>query len=420
MKPPKPSGHFSKRHQVPDSSFYTQQIPEKPLDDLLREQSISPAQKLTSRHKPPRLRESSNRVGVYHICLLWVRAIIIVAAIGGGVIMVKTITRHLENPTEAQKQRWAEHAQRLREIGTGGAVAQQLEVIDAESLTAGIEQQMIRWDAANRNLNAAKAALQRRGIEGEAVERLQQTLQASPENREALQLLFTQLLREEKYAEAVPLAVKLMHQDSSDVNMQIRFLQTLQYADYTAAAITVARRLLELRPDSIPVLEIAAQLRIEDDDLDGALDVYQHILSLDHRNITALRGASAILSSRGDWTNAAPHYVDLARNAPDEESFKWLAISYAQLVNAERAVSYLGQAASLYGSPVVAGWIQSPGFDPIRETDEFRVYVDFLADAETRRAIETLRRHEIERRRTDRIFQIEMPKRPSLLDSMKN
>ena len=401
---------FSREQQrSTGSSFYTQNTGERPLDAPPIEQPSVERERFTSRHKPPRRRENNNRAGAYAISLLFVRTFLVIAAIGGGIIALKIYTNHLQNPTEEQKRIWDEQNRQPWKISSKHSAATTGVPDNLSRIDLLIKEQIEQWKIADRNLRAAKEALHRPGFETEALARLQQVLQATPENHEAQQLMFDFLMRKGAFADAVPYAMRLIDQNSSDLNMQIRLLQALYRGDYADAAGALAEYLLIIRPDNDQVLEIAAMLNVEANNLDSALEHYLRILSVNRHNEAALRGVSAIFSSRGEWEKAVPYYIELTRVAPDETTYHWLAVCFSQMDEMEKAVTLLGQSASLYGENTVAGWLPNPGFDTIRETEDFRNFADHIAGSERRRAIEALRRSE-RRGELDEQFQIKIVK----------
>jgi len=130
----------------------------------------------------------------------------------------------------------------------------------------------------------------------------------------------------------------------------------------------------------------------------------------------ALADSGAIYQERGNWQKAIPYYLELARTDPDIEHYHNLVRCYAQMGEAGKAVIFMGQAASLYGESEVASWLRHDleAFDLILETVEYRSFADRVVGVETRKAIEDIRRREIEKKTPAIPGGLDLPAQPEL------
>jgi tetratricopeptide (TPR) repeat protein len=110
----------------------------------------------------------------------------------------------------------------------------------------------------------------------------------------------------------------------------------------------------------------------------------------------ALAGIAWIYWNRSEWVNAIPYFQELLKENPSEDVYRKLARCYAQMDEPGKTVIFLGQAASRYGEEAVANWFSLPDFDIIRETVDFRAFVDQVVGVENRKAIEAIRKREVD------------------------
>jgi tetratricopeptide (TPR) repeat protein len=364
----------------PGDGFYSKQDGEPPLDDR-PESSAGPVDGRTSRHHSGR-QENSNRAGRRAIGFLLLRgALIIILLVGGFILLRQLPDRLAESSEKKQRQREADSVQMNQTIaetpaenGAGAAA------VRGSQLGTRLE----KWALAERNLRAAEA-LALKGMNDEAVVRLNQALRAVPDNRAAQQLLMNIYLSEGAYAAAIPLGIRLLDQDSRQREIKIKLLTALRETGQAGPGLKLADQLLEEQPDNITVLETAAAFCMALGDPDRALGLFSRILQNDDHSKAALRGCAEIYRSREKWKTAASYYLKLAGGAAEPAVYYGLALCYAQLQDAENAVVFLGQAATLYGKPVVASWLRDPGFDPVRETVDFRSLAKQVMGIEPRR-----------------------------------
>jgi|GEM_PF-6872848 len=88
------------------------------------------------------------------------------------------------------------------------------------------------------------------------------------------------------------------------------------------------------------------------------------------------RGQRAMLA--GAYREAIDFFLEQIRQSPKSEDYRDLTICYAQINESGKAVVFLGQASSLFGSATVAAWLKQPDFDPIRHTEAFQSFSERL------------------------------------------
>jgi tetratricopeptide (TPR) repeat protein len=204
-------------------------------------------------------------------------------------------------------------------------------------------------------------------------------------------------LRKGRFADAVPVCIRLLDQDSGKPELQMKLLQALQASGQTEAGLVLAQRMLEDQPNDLNILSIAAAGQVELGDMDAALGLFSRILDNDAKNKEALKNCGEIYLKRGAYQQAVPYYLDLVRLDSRPEHYHMLARCYAQQNEAGKAIIFMGQASSLFGSSTVAPWLKESVFDPVRETVEFRSFADRIVGIETRTAIEAINKREAEK-----------------------
>ena len=398
---------FSKKKARPDEvrtkstrpefdNFYSQHAGEPPLDEYSDGAGGRQTHR-TSRHSPARRRETSNRASNRAISFLLLRAVVIVVLLVGGFIVLRLVLEHMAKPSEKEQQRWEANANRMEK--SSAPVAASIGVTAPKEMVVSaalIGQRLEQWEQSERHLRSAEA-LNQRGINEEAAQRLSQVLRISPDNRKAQQMLVDIYVRQGLYAEAVPLCIRLLDQDSRQQDMQMNLLRALQASGQIDAGLVLADRMLLDQPNNMTVLSIAAAGQIKRGSKEAALAMFGRMLENDAKNTDALEGCGKIYLDQGDYQKAAPYYLELVRLDPKPVHYQTLARCYAQQNQAGKAVVFMGQAASLFGTATVSLWLKETIFNPIRETVEFRSFADRVVGIEARQAIEAINKREAEK-----------------------
>lgn len=394
--------------------FYSQHAGEAPLDEYSTG-TVGSRVRRTSRHSPALRRETSNRASNRAIAIILLRAVLVVVLLVAGFIVLKLVVAHIaDNPSEKERQKWEVKAALMEKSAppsgafAGTPVPQEL-VVSA----ALIGQRLEQWEQTERHLRSAEA-LNRRGIDEEAIQRLSQALRTMPDNRAAQNLLMNIYMHAGRYAEAVPLCIRLLDQDCGQQDLQMNLVQALQASGQIEAGLVLADRLLLNQPNNLTVLSIAAAGQIKLGNKEAALALFGRILENDAKNKGALEGCAKIHLEQGDYEKAVPYYLELVRLDPKPNYYQVLARCYAQQDQPGKAVIFMGQAASLFGTAEIAPWLRDPSFDIIRETVDFRSFADRIVGIETRKAIEDMNRREAEKAKTIEPGGMDFPKQPEL------
>ena len=382
--------------ETPDSeqSFYAQPVGEAPLNEFAGEQERNVRR--TSLHSPARRRETSNRVNNKEIFSLIARTGLIILLLVAGFFVLKIGLGKLAGPSEKDQKQWVVNAVLME----GEAASTEVVSVSFHAVTVELLDERLRqWNEAERHLRAA-AMRERDGMDEAAVSRLEQALRSVPDHQAAQRLLMKIHMRSENYAEVVPLCVRLLDQDSQQWDVKINLLHSLQKRGQTEACLVLADQMLEQEPRNIELLEVAALAQRIAGNSEEALALFDRILQNNKRNEVALVGSGAIYQERENWEKATPYYLELVRTHPELEHYHNLARCYARREEAGKAIIFMGQAASLYGESEVSGWLRQDleAFDLILETVEYRSFADRLVGEESRKAIEDIRRREIEKK----------------------
>jgi len=403
---------------TPDSEqdFYVQPAGEEPLNEYKDERAS--AIRNTSLHSPARRRENNNRAGNKEILLLFFRVGMIVFLLAAGFFVLKLGLGKLAEPSEKDKEQWVSNAELMENGATPELLIMEAAPAQATSRAVTTEQigkRLSRWIEAERHMRAAEMR-ERDGMDEEAALRLEQALRSAPDHRSAQQLLMEIHMRSGKYAEAVPLCIRLLDQDSRQWGVKMNLLQALQRLGQTETCLVLADQMLEKEPNNLDLLEVAAIAQRVARNGEEALALFARILQNDGRHAVALAESGAIYREREDWENALPYYLELVRTHPDTEHYHNLVRCYARMEEAGKAVIFMGQAASLYGESEISGWLQSDSeaFDLILETVEYRSFADRIVGVETRKAIEDIRRREIEKKAPAIPGGLDLPTQPEL------
>ncbi len=405
----------SKPHAAtPDAgqNFYAQHAGEAPLDEYF-DGTISRQTQRTSRHSSARRRQSSNRASNWAISFLLMRAALIVLLLIGGFIVLKLVLNRMAEPSEKDQQRRESRAIQMETPDVSAAVSsgtpRPQELVVSSAL---IEQRLGQWEQTEQFLRSAEA-LDRRGIDEDAIQRLGQVLSIMPYNQRAQKLLVDIYMRRGLYAEAVPLCIRLLDQNGPQQDLQMKLLQALQSSGQIDSGLVLADRMLLDQPNNETVLSIAAAGQVARGNQEAALALFQRILENNDKNKIALEGCGKIYFDQSDYQNAVPYYLDLAKLDPKPEYYQALARCYAQQNQAGKAVIFMGQAASLFGGGEISLWLKEASFDLIRESVEFRSFADRIVGVETRQAIEAINKREAEKAAPGP-GGIELPNRPAL------
>lgn len=371
----------------------------------------------TSLHAPGRAHAESNRAArwaIIRLLLIWLLVITLPIL---GFLGLWRILERMDEPTAREQVRWERDAEKMQHPHASDDDAS--EPTPATPVVAGkllgpetMERHIERWTLAERHLRAAEG-LARRGIDDQALERLQIALQINPRLLGALRLLEEVALRTQNDELAITAGVRLLDVDPRSWATQIRLLGALRRSGQVDAGIILARQMLTTQPNDIEVLDTLAIFELQQGNLPEAESLFQRILRLNSHHLPSLHGMAAITSARQEWPEAATYYERLLHLDPDEaDAIYALALCRAYLEQTDEAVELLNRAMSLFGNAKPARWIRNPGFDPIREEPLFRSLADRLVGTEARQAFEDLRRHHEEEQELHLPERFELPRIP--------
>ncbi len=378
-------------------NFYSQHAGQAPLDEYSDGRGTRQTHR-TSQHSPARRRENSNPASNRAIAMLLLRAVLVIVFLVGGFFILKLVLARIAKPSDKEQQRWKAAAAVMEQssnpaaISAGTPASQEL-VVDS----ALIEQRLGQWDLAAQILRSAEA-LAMRGVDEDAIQRLGQALRMVPDNQAAQKLLVDIYMRRGRYAEAVPLCLHLLDQNSQQLDLQMSLLKALMASGQNAAGLVLADRMLQNQPNNKDVLSIAAAGQTALGNKEAALALFKRILKNDDKNKDALQCCGKIYFDQKDYQNAVPYYLELTKLDPKPDYYQMLARCYAQQNEAGKAVIFMGQAVGLFGEAAVSSWFRDPLFDPVRETSEFRSFTDHVIGIESRKAIEAISKHEAEQK----------------------
>ena len=376
--------------------FYSQPSGQAPLDEHYAGPGGRQSRR-TSRHSPGRRRETSNRASSWAIARLLFRTVLIVVLLVGGFFALKFGLERLGEPSDKNQEQWEANATRMEKLASPGAVSAETAVPQELAVSAElIGQRLNQWEQTERHLRSAEA-LTRRGINDDAEQRLVQALHISPDNKAAQQQLVDIYMKKRRYAEAVPLCLNLLDQDSRQPDLQMNLLQALQGSGQIEAGLVLADRMLQDMPNNQIVLSIVATGQINQGNKAAAVAMFERMLANDPKNKDALNSCATLYFEQKDYQKAVPYYLELVRLYPEPDFYLALAHCYAQQNEADKAVVFMGQAASLFGTVTVAPWLRDVTFDPVRETVEFRSLADRVIGTEARKAVEEINKREAEK-----------------------
>jgi tetratricopeptide (TPR) repeat protein len=413
---------FRKKKVLPDSRrqmtgvnpahhFYSRSADETPLDDSFGRAGFRSQR--TSRNTPVRRRETSNRAGSRTIFLLLFRSALIVVLLVVGFFALRWWLNGLSKPSEKEKQLWAANAARMEKLTVPVTVPEQTSAPDQVVNPALIRQRVEQWDMVEQNLRVADA-FNHRGVDADAVRRMEQVLKVMPNNRAAKKMLVEIYMRNERYAEAVPLYIQLIDVDGLQQDLQMNLLDALQKSGQLDAALVLTDRMLLDQPHDLTLLLISANGQIAKGDPDAALALFERMLVVDAEHSEALKNCAEIYFSRQNYDRAILRYLDLLKLDPQLDYYNKTAICYAQQNELGKSVVMMGQAASLFGAAAVSPWLKDPAFDSIRESVEFRSFADRIVGVETRKAIEEINKRRVEETQPKIPGDVDVSKKPEL------
>ena len=384
---------------TPDTdSFYAHHAGEAPLDEHAHGRGVPHRAHRTEQHNLARRYENDNRASNWALAALLFRAALIVVLLVGGFFLLKLILDYMAEPSDKDHQRWESSTAVMEQsdgpgVTSAGTPGSQELVVDS----ALIEQRLGQWELAARLLHSAEG-LESRGIDEDAIQRLKQALHIMPDDRTAQQLLVNIYTRRGLYAEAVPLCLHLLDQNSQQTDLQMNLLKALMGSEKTAAGLALANRILLDRPNDENTLSMAAAGQIKLGNKGAALALLKRVLENNDKNKAALEGCGEICFDQHDYQNAIPYYLELTKLNPKPDYYQMLARCYAQQNEPGKTIIFMGQAASLFGEATVSPWFRDPLFDPVRETSEFRSFTDHVIGIEGRKAIEAINKRAPEKR----------------------
>jgi len=378
--------------------FYPERSGPEPLSEPSQNFSSRQTHR-TSRHSLGRRREVSNRISNKELLFVVLRAVLIVVLLAGGFIGLKIVLERLAEPTEKEKLQWEYNELQMGVAFTNPVASLFLPAITPAELyvnTGVIGKRLEKWDLTERLLRSAET-FARSDINDEAIGRLKQALASTPHNQDVRKKLLLLYMRTGAFAEAIPLCVQLLDQDSRQRDVQLLLLQALRTENMLEATTALADWMLRDQPDNLDVLRAAAEARQAKGDKEQALVFFARMLQEDRADTSALEGSGQIYFSQEAYKSALPYYMELVRINPQIDYYHALTLCYAKQNEAGKTIIIIGQAASLFGETSIQPWLREPALDGIRETVEFRAFADRVVGIEARKAIEKIRQREIEK-----------------------
>ncbi len=333
----------------------------------------------------------------WNVLLLLLKMVLIPALIIAGFVGLKAVMDLFDGPSDKEVRQWEANAELMQKGVESATVTPAGSTEEIFIHQEFLEERVSRWEKTESHLRAAEALLQR-GIDDDAVMRLEQALKCSPDSREAQERLLKVYMRSGSCAEAIPLCIRLLDQDSTQWDIKMDLLRALQATEETALCLLLSGQMLLQQPSNVRVLEIVAYAHAAEGNADEALGFYKRILEYAPNHLLALEGCGVIYQWQKEWLTAVPYYLELLKLDPKAEHYLALAISYAQQDEAGKTVIFLGQAYSLYGVSTVSPWVSLPELNPVRETPDFRSFAGRIVGERVRDGIEDNRRREIQKK----------------------
>lgn len=257
-------------------------------------------------------------------------------------------------------------------------------VLDLDDV-AQIPMLVDRWEKAQKNAQAA-TDLMRWDRRDEALRRLHEALEVTPEYQPAIVLAAEIAMKNEQFERAANLLVRALNMDPSRHDLAVMLAQALERLEDDKAALAVADWALSTQSRDLEALAIASRTSVRLEDWPSALEYFNKALIVDANNLDALLGASAIYLQDKKYAKALPLFIRLMDLEPESwRHFFNAAVCQAQLNQPENTVRTLELAAAHFGDAQVYGWVGASQFDPVRQTVLFNGFEQRVAQIAQRK-----------------------------------
>ena len=253
-------------------------------------------------------------------------------------------------------------------------------------------QQLVESAHSIRDLKLVVDQMQARSLYAEAAETVRRKLAEAPDSIELKSLLGQLYVRTGRYNDASRLLVEALTADPVNMGARLDLAIACWARGDNASALTIAKWLLEAAPTMEEAHKVAARACLNAGWHDQAIEHLRQATDLKPFDIEARNMLALAYLRQGAHARAISHLQDIIKQGgADQVTYFNLAACYAQKRQPEDVVRVLLEASRDLGPAIVASWMDTEDFAPVRSTEVFKNVRSQMMNSVALASRETLR-----------------------------
>ncbi|MEM7391006.1 MAG: tetratricopeptide repeat protein [Verrucomicrobiota bacterium] len=245
---------------------------------------------------------------------------------------------------------------------------------------ADLDLKIRQWRAALKNLSFTEELIEEGKID-KAIERLNDTLETTPDNVEAKMALASALVGRKQWGEAEAILIDILATTPRKVETRNALANVLHDSGNYESAIHVAQWILDEDQLELEMHDLVAKCYVKTDRPNKAIPHYSKMVSLDPLDTVAANNLALTYYKTGNYEKAVKLFMKmLDKDSSNSITYFNLAVCYAHMNRTGDAVDLLSKAADLFGLAFVRTWISSEEFDPIKDKSSFKRLEQMILD----------------------------------------
>ena len=247
---------------------------------------------------------------------------------------------------------------------------------DAEVLRAAgeadeIARRIRTWDLSTRAVSDAQRFVAQ-GRFGEAEQRLEHALEASPDLK-ALHMIYARLLfHQNQYAEARDHVSIVLDGNPDDLPARMMLARMYAAEKNHDAVLTTAKWILEADPSSTEANRMAATAYMSGGQPSAAVPHLRKAIAWAGNDIDLKNQLANAYSHMGQYEKAIELLGDLLQEDGSYSVTHYnLAVCYARQSRVEAVIDVLQSAADRFGYAFISSWVESSDFERVQDADDF-------------------------------------------------
>lgn len=214
-----------------------------------------------------------------------------------------------------------------------------------------------------------------KGLASQAITRMQNADNPLHTSK-IVEMLADANMQEENYVAAIEHFKELLKRNPDNLDARLELAEALFALEQFEEAKVVAEWALDLDPESLQALNMAADCYMKAGEIQVAIKLYREILAKNPNDEKTRGKLGMAYYHSGEYRRAIRYLDKMVREGTDNSLVYYnLAACYARQGIVEKAIETLKRAERKFGSSFVRTWVQGEDFKELRDSSKFRIFV---------------------------------------------